>query len=290
MCIVLLPISLFLLMTSAPLLAEMNDGAAIHKVVTKVPASSQGELVFHYRLPGNSSISPIKQVLFLVPGVNGDGTTFLNETVWTQFADRHNLLLIGPSFLSNQEEIQSRKGYYHPELWSGQATLDAVTQIELQAGIKIEKLYIFGFSGGAHFTHRFANWQPDKVAAFVAYSAGWWDAPVPGLRQVPALIMCGEKDDRYEATLAYFYAGLAMEAPWLWRSYKDVGHELTPQVIQMAQAFLAHWVSEEKTENLVGDYQSYQVYTTWSQEAGRVPKDTRVFLPSGTVAKVWKQE
>ena len=70
-------------MTSAPLLAEMNDGAAIHKVVTKVPASSQGEVVFHYRLPGNSSISPIKHVLFLVPGVNGDGITFLNETVWT---------------------------------------------------------------------------------------------------------------------------------------------------------------------------------------------------------------
>ena len=47
------------------------------------------------------------------------------------------------------------------------------------------------------------------MKAFVAYSGGWWDAPTDRLKGVPALIMCGEEDERYQATYEFFQKGLA---------------------------------------------------------------------------------
>jgi len=267
----------------------------IQSVEVASPSPLNRQVSFYYRLP--DAASPGKQtlpagtgVLLLVPGFNGDGRMFLNQQAWIRFADREGLLLVSPAFQTNMEEIHSRKGYYYPDQWSGQATLAALDQIAAKTGVKADKIMLFGFSAGAHFTHRFALWKPDKVKAFVAYSAGWWDEPVPALRGVPALIMCGEDDERYEATMAFMRRGAELQLPWVWRSYKGTGHVITPQVVAMAQAFLAHYTRDEKPETFTGDMQSYQVFEEKSAEAERIPRDLRVTLPSKAVAEAWKQE
>jgi pimeloyl-ACP methyl ester carboxylesterase len=215
---------------------------------------------------------------------------FLRQEAWTRFADREGLVLVSPSFHTDLDEIHSGKGYYYPKLWSGQVTLDALKKIGERIGARTDKILMFGFSAGAHFTHRFALWQPDKVKAFVAYSAGWWDEPTGTLESVPALIMCGEKDERYEPTLAFLQRGLALHLPWVWRSYSGVDHVITPEVVAMAQAFLAHYARGEKDEPFAGDLQSYQYFEVKSAEAGRLPEELRVTLPSRAVAEAWKQE
>ncbi len=64
-------------------------------------------------------------------------------------------------------------------LGSGEATVEALGRIGAKLGMKPDKILIFGFSAGAHFAHGFASWKPERVKAFVAYSAGWWDEPAP---------------------------------------------------------------------------------------------------------------
>jgi pimeloyl-ACP methyl ester carboxylesterase len=78
------------------------------------------------------------------------------------------------------------------------------------------KLYLFGFSGGGQFVHRFAMAYPERVASYVVGAAGWYTFPdetVPfprGTRvrsclddvcfeperylKVPALVLVGERD------------------------------------------------------------------------------------------------
>lgn len=263
------------------------------------PSKLNKEAVFWYRAPfGGAPVG----VLLLVPGCNGDGRGMLSETgPWAQFANEAHLVLVGPTFQTTLEEVHSRQGYYYPELWSGDATMKALEQIRAKTSVRSDKVLIFGFSAGAHFAHRFALWKPEKVAAFVAYSAGWWDKPKASLRDTPGLIMCGEADERFDPSFEFFGRGRRLGLPLIWRGYRNVGHELKPQVLKMAQAFLGYYAQQQKMEQvarqrhpsgtpLVGDIQSYRFYPENSPEAAHIPPESRVALPSLEVSQAWSDE
>jgi pimeloyl-ACP methyl ester carboxylesterase len=233
-------------------------------------------------------------VLLLIPGYNGSGEKIIDDR-WKHFADEHSLVLLAPTFTSTNSPQELRtKGYYYPEQGSGTVIEEALSEVHRRTGATVDKILIFGFSAGAHLAHRFALWKPDRVEAFVAYSAGWWSDPTPALRGVPALIMCGESDERYEPTRAFMERGMALHLPWIWRSYKETGHQLTPAVRSMAEAFLAEEADRLKagsglpSSKLYGDIQSYQVVSASDRET--IPEAVRILLPSESVANVWKME
>jgi predicted esterase len=155
-------------------------------------------------------------------------------------------------------------------------------------GVNTGRILIFGFSAGAHFAHRFALWKPERVKAFVAYSAAWWSPPTEELRDVPALILCGEADSRFEATREFMEQAMALDLPWIWRSYKNVGHELTPQVRDLAEAFLARYADGAPEEAFAGDVQTFQ-FLPASRKA-EIPEALRVNLPSRAIAETWSKE
>ena len=142
-------------------------------------------------------------VLVLVPGYNGSGKQMLDAR-WEAFAEKNRLVLLAPTFIAEGMENNEGRGYYYPEQGSGKVMERAIAEAGKRYGVRTEKVLMFGVSAGAHFTHRFAIWNPERVAAFVAYSAGWWSLPAGRIKNVPALIMCGEEDPRYEASYAFF--------------------------------------------------------------------------------------
>jgi len=248
-------------------------------------------------LQSTRAIPPVG-VLLLIPGYNGSGEAMLDDR-WRQFADQNSLILVAPTFKNtNPEELHQNRGYYYPEQGSGEQVEKALEKVHLRTGVQVDHLLIFGFSAGAHFAHRFALWKPEQVAAFVAYSAGWWSDPMPSLRTVPALIMCGETDPRYEATLNFMEKGLALHLPWIWRSYKNTDHQLTSPVRSMAESFLAYEAAQLKSGNalskatpdriLYGDIQTYQVVTASEKES--IPEEVRIQLPSQQIASIWQKE
>ncbi|MGC1479796.1 MAG: hypothetical protein WA771_04785, partial [Chthoniobacterales bacterium] len=249
------------------------------------PKAAGGTVTFDYYYPTPDADRP--KVLVLIPGYNGSGRAQLTK-FWTQFADRFGLVLLAPTFHATIEEIQSRSGYYYPDLWSGDVLLDAIAEIKQRVDADCSQFYLYGHSAGAHFAHRFALWRPDRVGAFVAYSAAWWDSPTEAIAEVPALIMCGEDDPRYDATLTFFLESKAFDAPWVWRGYRSTGHESTPTVVRMAATFLENYLTGEPDAPLIGDIQTYET-TNWS-ERSTVPEDARVRLPSPKVAEIWRRE
>jgi dienelactone hydrolase len=207
---------------------------------------------------------------------------------WKNFASKYHLILLAPTFTTSPEELKNRKGYYYPDQWSGDATEEALAELGRQENVSTDKILIFGFSAGAHFAHRFALWKPDQVKGFVAYSAGWWDDPTEKLAHVPALIMCGEADPRYDATWQFMFQGQLLNLPWVWRSYQGTGHEMTPAVQKMAESFLRHYASNEPDLPYYGDAQTYHYVTSDKMET--IPPQERIRLPSKAIAEQWIKE
>jgi len=163
-----------------------------------------------------------KAVLILCPGVNGNGGNWVRERAWQDYAKKEQFGLAGLSFASPMRLLPLGRGYYYAGQGSGQALLACLRQAY---GEPLPPLLLFGFSGGAHFTARFAEWMPERIAAWCAYSAAWWDDPLPDNNSPPGIVACGKQDERLQATLDYFYKGRELGNKWLWVELPRTGHE-----------------------------------------------------------------
>jgi len=131
--------------------------------------------------------------------------------------------------------LRKGRGYYYPEQGSGQLLLDEIDR-EFDANTP---LLLYGFSGGAHFASGFAEWKPERVMGWCAYSAGWWGKQSSPNVSPPGLIVCGNEDERYGASLIYFKQGRALGKPWLWLSVGQDSHSISPQAENFAREYFA---------------------------------------------------
>jgi hypothetical protein len=174
-------------------------------------------------------------ILILIPGFNGSGEDWIKNPIWQDFARDHNLDLAGVSFASDGKLLQQGRGYYYPAQGSGQLLLDGLCH----AFGANTPLLLYGFSGGAHFTSGFEEWDPNAVMAWCAYSAEWWPSVASRSSSPPGLVVCGNEDERYGASLIYFKQGRALGKPWLWLSAPKTGHS----IYLPAENFIRHYFS-----------------------------------------------
>ncbi len=168
----------------------------------------------------------VKAVLVLAPGYNGDGKVFVCDRFWQDFARKHHLGLVGLSFSSTEADLHFRQGYYYVQNGSGQLLLDGIRRIYG----KDLPLLLYGFSGGAHFVARLAEWKPERVIGWCALSAGWWDNPYSLSETPPGIIACGKGDDRKKASLEFFSKGRKLGRRWLWIENNNEGHEMSKKL------------------------------------------------------------
>lgn len=211
----------FIFIVSALIIAlALNSSDDIEKISLQAPKGMTRAEMYYLR---SSSDNHYKAVLLLLPGFNGNGRHYLFNHEWREFALKYNLALVGISFASTVADIEARQGYYYPEKGSGQVLLDGLKKM------KYDKLpiFLYGFSGGAHFTSRFVDWKPSKVKAWCAYGAAWWDKPLFGT--VPGIVACGSSDFRLEASRNYFWDGRNKQRTWLWVALKNTNHSVHPK-------------------------------------------------------------
>jgi hypothetical protein len=227
-------------------------------------------------------------LLVLCPGCNGNGEEWVKNSIWQRFARDENLDLIGISFASDVSALKAGRGYYYARLGSGQLLLDGIKQVYP----KELPLILYGFSGGAHFTSGFAEWRPQRVMAWCAYSAEWWDNPVPMRDCPPGLVACGEDDQRLGASLTYFKQGRALRKPWLWLCAAKTGHSILPAAEDFVRTYFAdvlrnhgkvdsgEWVDiNEKCEAEQSVLENQPTLTGWLPDPGLFVKWNEVHEP-----------
>jgi hypothetical protein len=182
------------------------------------------------------STNKIRAVLVLCPGDNDNGLLLIKNPTWQVFAAQNEVGLIGISYASDPKYLARNQGYYTAGKISGSYLLQAVKQAY---GTNLPML-IYGFSGGAHFTSNFIRWSPNRVLAWCAYSAAWWDDPIPSQAAPPGIVVCGELDgSRYTASFNFFEQGRQLGKSWTWLSLAETGHEISHPLDDFVRQYFA---------------------------------------------------
>lgn len=161
------------------------------------PGANFDKAEFRLWLPPD--VAPVRAVLVLVPGSNGDGRGDVTDRVWQEFAIRNRLALLGCRLTDRPHDQDFIEEYVDASKGSGQALLSALAALGRQtkhAELADAPLLFWGMSAGGQFNYEFAAWKPARVAAFVVNKGGiYYSALVPrAARNVPALLFVGGKD------------------------------------------------------------------------------------------------
>lgn len=128
---------------------------------------------------------------WLVVGVHGYGGTGSGAAGLAGWAAQRDCYVLGPSFPNN--------GYQLLQQEADTQLVRLIGDLRKTARLK-PRVFLFGFSGGAQFAHRFTQKYPDLVAGCAAHSAGTWSTGGewgelnPAARAIPLVISCGQRD------------------------------------------------------------------------------------------------
>lgn len=217
-------------------------------------------------LPPNGSETA---VLVLIPGMNGDGSFFLKEPKWVEFAKKNHLGVVALSYSSSEIDLYgNRRGYYYPEQGSGKALIDSIKSIYQ----KDLPLLLYGFSGGAQFTSRFVNWMPKRIIAWCAYSAQFWDYPTEGTQttQARGIVACGDLDAfRWQPSFDFYYQGRKNGLHWIWVNISNTGHNRNSDFEQFVRDFF----DEELNIHFARKAPGKDVYANLSDASNQISGD-----------------
>jgi poly(3-hydroxybutyrate) depolymerase len=195
------------------------------------PGANYDKAEFRLWLPDGSG--PVRALLVLVPGSNGEGRTMVDDPFWQAFAVKHHLALVGCHLTDQKHDQAFIEEYVNVSKGSGQAFLDALADLAAKAGhqeIATAPMLLWGMSAGGEFDYEFAVWKPERVIAFVVNKGNiYYTALAPAAtRQIPALLFTGEKDldFRIETVNGIFAVNRRGGALWALTAEPGIGHEV----------------------------------------------------------------
>lgn len=137
------------------------------------------------------------------------------------FAEKFGVVMIAPYFPADNFPDYQRLG--HKGQRADIVLNKIVSEVAQLTGASANKLYLFGYSGGAQFAHRYMLAYPKHVAKIVLGAPGWYTLPNPSLKyplgikesrrlpqiqfdpaqflHVPVCVLVGEKDNQRDAEL-----------------------------------------------------------------------------------------
>lgn len=157
----------------------------------------------------------------ILVSVHGTGRMqSLYRDLFAEFAEYNNCIVLAPLFPANVLQDGNLSGYKYMregDIRYDLIMLDMIDQVAAQYGVPGERVLMFGFSGGGHFTHRFTILHPHRIRAASVGAPGsvtlldpgrpWWvgvkdcreifgiDVDPDGVRGLPMHFVVGEADN-----------------------------------------------------------------------------------------------
>lgn len=172
------------------------------------------------------SVSKIRALIVLTPGLNGDGRKMADDDSWRQLAEENQCGIVAC-------KLRGKTGgsYFRVEAWAGEEFLNGLKALAKESGhaeVATAPLLLWGHSAGGQFNYNFACWKPEKIMAFVVNKGGYYDGKAgPTTRKIPALWISGEKDTELRRkNIATFYEqGRSQGALWAMVVEPGIGHQ-----------------------------------------------------------------
>jgi pimeloyl-ACP methyl ester carboxylesterase len=142
------------------------------KVMRRALGSDPRQHYYYYVPPGLAKGAPL---FVTVHGISRNVEE--HATLFAPYARKHGVVLVAPLFTKERNDGYQR---LEPDASgrSADATLDAiVAEVATRTGASPRKLYLFGFSGGAQFAHRYTLAHPERVKRAVVGAPGWFTFP-----------------------------------------------------------------------------------------------------------------
>lgn len=128
---------------------------------------------YYIYVPDNADAT--SNVIVLVHGISNNAIEHIVR--FAEQAKRHNAILIAPVFCKElygqYQQVVDRKRGVRADF----ALFDILSSVTSETGASTDKIWLFGFSGGAQFAHRFALFHPERLASCVCVAAGWYTFP-----------------------------------------------------------------------------------------------------------------
>ena len=263
------------------------------------PGANFDKAQFRFWTAANAG--PLRAVLVLVPGSNGDGRAMAQDTVWQAFAAKNHLAIVACRFTDKPHDQNFIEDYVNVSHGSGQALLDAIGKFASRSKhpeIANAPLFLWGMSAGGQFDYEFAAWKPERVAAFVVNKGGiYYTALTPrATRATPALLFIGGKDleSRVETVTGLFALNRRGGALWALTEEPGVGH------VVARSRDLSIIFFEDLLPARIGDGGALKPLTEQSGMIGDVhtkevqpmpekaPANPTSWLPTDRVARAWQ--
>jgi pimeloyl-ACP methyl ester carboxylesterase len=112
-----------------------------------------------------------------VHGISRNAEEHANQ--FSSYAERQGVVLLAPLFSLSRfpryQRLVGKEGGREADMM----LLDIIDEVGSLIPVETSKIYLFGFSGGGQFVHRFALRHPQRVMRYVVASAGWYTFPDP---------------------------------------------------------------------------------------------------------------
>lgn len=177
---------------------------------------------YHTYVPG--SVYDQKVPRFRIMSfVHGTGRTMERyRSLFSDFADRNHLILIFPMFpggLMERDNFNSYKLLADQGIRYDSIFLSMIDEMAQRFPVDKEKIFLYGWSGGAQFAHRFLYVHPERLAGVAVGAPGrityldpetdyYWgtrnfreifdkELDLEQIKRVPVKLMVGEHDTRF---------------------------------------------------------------------------------------------
>jgi pimeloyl-ACP methyl ester carboxylesterase len=101
----------------------------------------------------------------------------LHARAFAPFAERQGVVLVAPLFPKNRFPDYQRLGRRGKGQRADLTLNRILAEVDRLTQTDADKIFMFGFSGGSQFVHRYAMAYPRRVAAMALAAAGWYTFP-----------------------------------------------------------------------------------------------------------------
>lgn len=211
-----LPIHSSDLLADSPAFTESYDERLIRGQVLHRTLQTNRQQRYYLYLPHCMTLET--KIFVTIHGISRNAREHAKK--FSALAEAYNTVLIAPFFPSDRFPDYQRLGR------TGQRADYALNEILLEVaeltGLATESFYLFGYSGGAQFAHRYLFAYPNRVRKLALGAPGWYTYPDPsvnyprGLKniqrlqltadptaylRIPVCVLVGERDNQRDDEL-----------------------------------------------------------------------------------------